>query len=174
MLATELKCWRRKMSVDKTAFDGLFEKSTDDYDLTENFGFFVEGYIFTPEDTQESYNRELWKLPTLIRRLYLAYIVQILVDHGGFQNYFKGMDDEGLIDETTAGLRLLSRNKSADAYELARGYAPFRSFDERHCVTDEEGGRIFLDFSDNFGADYWNDLGRFLRENRHSALQHGR
>ena len=160
-----------RIQVDQAAFDKLFEDSFDDYDLAENFGFFVEDYIFFPEDSREKTDLALLALPPMIRRLYLAFIVKIAVDGDGFQSYFMQNGSEELLDETARGLRMLARGASANAFEKARRYQPFRDFTERESVGDKNASLIYSDFSDNFGDDYWDDIGKYLRQHRDTALR---
>ena len=158
------------MHVDRKAFDRLFEESFDDCDLAENFGFFVEDYVLFDDDSHERYVEALRELPPLIRRLYLAFIAQIAVQGDGFQTYFSQIDKEDLMDETVTGLRLLSRDAAADAYERARNYPAFRTTDSRVSIVEPTSSEIHSAYFGAFGDDFWGDLGRHLREHRGTAL----
>lgn len=159
------------MQVDPAAFEKLFEDSFDDYDLAENFGFFVEDYILFEDDSHVKYVKALRELPPLIRRLYLAFIAQIAVEGDGFQTYFSQIDEDDLMDETVAGLRLLSRDAAADAYERARNHPTFRTTDSLVSIVEPTSSQIHSDFFGAFGDEFWNDLGRNLREHRGTALE---
>jgi len=160
------------MEVDQKAFHKLIEDSIDDYNLAEDFGFFVEDYILFNDDSHKKYINALRELPQVIRRLYLAFLAQIAVEGDGFQTYFEQIDVDDLMDETIAGLILLDRNECAVAYARARSYVlPFNQRDEQIDIVDSECSEIHSSFYAGFRDDFWDDIGKYIKTNRKIALQ---
>ena len=159
------------MEIDRRAYDELFNESVDDYDLAENFGFFVEDYILFDDDSHERYVGALRSLPPTIRRLYLAFIAQISVEGNGFQTYFTQIDEDDLKEDTIAGLRILSREVAVNLYTRALSYPAFRAEEEPLSAADETSSEIHSAFLKALGDDFWDDLGQYLREHRESALE---
>tara|TARA_R110002096_G_scaffold104771_4_gene230697 strand:- start:4230 stop:4712 length:483 start_codon:yes stop_codon:yes gene_type:complete len=159
------------MEIDPRAYDELFTESVDDYDLAENFGFFVEDYILFDDDSHERYVGALRNLPPTIRRLYLAFIAQISVEGNGFQTYFTQIDEDDLKEDTIEGLRILSREAAISWYTRALSYPAFRAEEECLSAADETSSEIHSAFLGALGDDFWDDLGQYLRKHRESALK---